>query len=347
LSSSQGPTTYSYDANGSTLSEGGYAYSYDLRNRLTSSAGVGQTEQYFFNGLGQRIEKAGSAGTTIFSYDGSGQLVGEYDSHGHAIEETIYLGNSPVAVVERAGTFYVHSDYRNTPRQIDDAWARPVWTWDPTSFGGDLPNENPRSKAGGQFVYNLRFPGQYHDAETGLFYNYFRDYNPRIARYVESDPIGLLGGPNTYTYVRADSVNLSDPFGLCDQQPNCDTVLPNGQTIRQVVQTAIFNIEEAAGPYDFFGAGEFGAFIATVEPRGPIDFKNNLGPDPTGFLGAAGNFAYGAISSGIGYSQGFAEFGAGLYAIHAGKPNPSNPFYEDNSAAQNLPAGYATIGCTQ
>jgi RHS repeat-associated protein len=48
------------------------------------------------------------------------------------------------------------------------------------------------------FVYDLRFPGQYYDAETGLSYNYFRDYDPVVGRYVQIDPIGQHGGINTY-----------------------------------------------------------------------------------------------------------------------------------------------------
>lgn len=213
LSSSQGSIAYSYDANGSTLTEGGYTYSYDRQSRLSGVASPIGSAQYFFNGLGQRTEKTGSAGTIIFSYDMAGQLVGEYDGQGHAVEETIYLGSVPVAVAKPVGTFYVHSDYRNTPRQIDDARALPVWTWNPTSFGGDVPNENPLSSGNVRFVYNLRFPGQYYDAETGLFYNYHRDYNPRIGRYIESDPIGLNGGLNTYVYADGNPVSLTDPSG--------------------------------------------------------------------------------------------------------------------------------------
>jgi RHS repeat-associated protein len=64
-------------------------------------------------------------------------------------------------------------------------------------------------------AYNLRFPGQYYDQETGLFYNYNRDYDPAVGRYVESDPIGLYGGSySTYSYAQSDPVVLADPSGL-------------------------------------------------------------------------------------------------------------------------------------
>ena len=74
------------------------------------------------------------------------------------------------------------------------------------------------------FPYNLRFPGQYYDSETGLSQNWNRDYDPLVGRYVESDPIGLKAGLNTYSYVRSTPVMRRDPRGLvdfCDPFGNC------------------------------------------------------------------------------------------------------------------------------
>jgi RHS repeat-associated protein len=62
---------------------------------------------------------------------------------------------------------------------------------------------------------NLRYPGQYYDAETGLHYNWHRYYDPRIGRYITSDPIGLRGGLNTYAYTNNNPLRYIDIFGTC------------------------------------------------------------------------------------------------------------------------------------
>src|SRR3981189_415568 len=90
-----------------------------------------------------------------------------------------------------------------------------VWKWDQQEpFGSTPPNDNPSGR--GAFEFPLRFPGQYFDRETNLAYNMMRDYDPNIGRYVESDPIGLRGGINTYAYVRSRPTIAVDPSGLVD-----------------------------------------------------------------------------------------------------------------------------------
>jgi RHS repeat-associated protein len=110
--------------------------------------------------------------------------------------------------------FFIHADQSGTPRLLTDASQRVRWRWDAVDpFGMQLPSEI----APGDVIalpFNLRFPGQYYDRETGLHYNYFRDYDPGTGRYIESDPIGLRGGLNTYAYVNANPLLYIDPLGL-------------------------------------------------------------------------------------------------------------------------------------
>lgn len=128
---------------------------------------------------------------------------------------TSAVSNVTVSAAPTSGTsqvFYIHSDQINTAREISNAAGVKVWEADPEPFGANLPNENPSGQ--GTFTYNPRFPGQYFDRETGLHYNYYRDYDPQIGRYIQSDPIGLGGGPSTYGYVGGNPLNFSDPKGL-------------------------------------------------------------------------------------------------------------------------------------
>ncbi|MDD5276964.1 MAG: RHS repeat-associated core domain-containing protein [Methylovulum sp.] len=105
------------------------------------------------------------------------------------------------------------SDHLNTPRQVINASKQLRWQWNNSDpFGANAPDTNPQGLGG--FAYNLRFPGQYWDSETGLFYNYFRVYDPKAGRYAQSDPIGLRGGLNAYAYVNNNPLTRIDPLGL-------------------------------------------------------------------------------------------------------------------------------------
>jgi RHS repeat-associated protein len=89
-----------------------------------------------------------------------------------------------------------------------------VWRWDQQEpFGNNPADEDPDGNSVA-FDLPLRLPGQRYDAETALHYNYYRDYDPSIGRYGESDPVGLRGGLNTYLYVYANPLHFVDPTGL-------------------------------------------------------------------------------------------------------------------------------------
>src|SRR5262249_10849527 len=145
-----------------------------------------------------------SSVTTLYVYDEAGHLAGEYTGAGALVQETVWMGDTPVATLRPDGSggvilYYVHSDHLNTPRLVTDTANNIRWRWDSDAFGKTVPNENPAAL--GAFVYNLRFPGQQYDAAVGLHYNYFRDYDPATGKHPESDPMGLGAGLNTYEYV--------------------------------------------------------------------------------------------------------------------------------------------------
>ncbi|QJP07787.1 RHS repeat protein [Pseudomonas multiresinivorans] len=195
---------------------------YDAQNRLANVKINGQqVAEYRYNSLGQRVAKLTSQGFTTYLYGPDGQLLAETDYNSAGTQQRsqtyLWLDNMPLASVEKQGSgvprvLYLHSDHLNTPRLATSATQQIVWQWQSDAFGNGAPDQDPQG-SGHQNVLNLRFPGQYFDFETGLRYNYFRDYDPETGRYVESDPIGLYGGLNTYGYVMGNPLNLIDPIG--------------------------------------------------------------------------------------------------------------------------------------
>ncbi len=176
--------------------------------------------QYRFNGLGQRVGKtvqdpAQGTTTRTFVYDEAGHLVAERGANGFVFE-IVYLEDRPVGFVKYAGSngggtptlYYYHTDPLRSPRQATDANRTPRIFSGPAGVF-DFGTVQPLG-----FAPPLRFPGQYEDRETGTYYNYFRDYDPSTGRYLQSDPIGLAGGLNTYAYVYANPLKYIDPEGL-------------------------------------------------------------------------------------------------------------------------------------
>lgn len=225
LTSAAGPLpakVYSYDAAGNVIGDGTSTFTYSDRGRMSTASKAGVTTSYFYNGAGQRVRKASAAlGTTDFVYDEQGHLLGEYAA-GSPVQETVFLGDVPINILKKSNdvnaaslydVYNVYSDHLSTPRVIASAADNfVVWRWDSDPFGMVQPQESP--SGGAAFGYNARYPGQYYDRETSLHYNYFRDYDQQTGRYVESDPVGLRGGINTYAYVGGNPVSRIDPIGL-------------------------------------------------------------------------------------------------------------------------------------
>lgn len=157
------------------------------------------------------------ARVTFTLRDSQGRVIGEYDSTGAPVHELVYLGNLPVASMTPTGLYTVQTDHLGTPRSLTNATGTVVWKWDSDVFGSAAPDEDPDGDAV-KLSFNLRFPGQLYDVETGLHQNGFRDYDPSVGRYLEADPIGLRGGANVYSYVRGRPVSWVDPIGL-DGEP--------------------------------------------------------------------------------------------------------------------------------
>ena len=214
LATTQGPTakTFAYDASGNTTSDGIHSYGYDDRGRLTT-VDSGTTAVYVHNGQGQRVKKDDGAVTTLFVYDDAGNLIGEYDQLGSAVEH-VWFSGEPVAVLAGAGVYYVHTDHLGTPRIVSNG-SSAIWSWQSSPFSLGTADEDPDNDLIG-FTYNLRFPGQYYDSETELHYNYYRTYDPSTGRYMESDPISLAAGLNTYSYVSNMPTMQTDTFGLAN-----------------------------------------------------------------------------------------------------------------------------------
>jgi RHS repeat-associated protein len=134
---------------------------------------------------------------------------------------------------------WVHVDPLGTPAAVTDTPASgnavAVWRAKVEPFGKATVDDDPDGNAA-TFALNVRFPGQYADAETGWYFNFFRTYDPSTGRYLEPDPIGLKGNPSaflydaaphplipvslgfrdghTYAYAGSNPLGVADPLGL-------------------------------------------------------------------------------------------------------------------------------------
>jgi RHS repeat-associated protein len=210
-------------------------------------------------------------------------------ANGYVIADAIRL--VPISVQAPQALYFVHTDHLNTPRLVADATGTTVWRWDQAEpFGANPAAEDPDANSVA-FDLPLRLPGQRYDSETGLHYNYFRDYDPSIGRYEESDPIGLRAGLNTYAYVESSPVARTDAVGLF-----ADLYLQGG--VGGGLHVLVAGLNANCGPLVSIGATCQLCRWCTVCLR--------LGPGLYGGVGAVagGGIAMGDVSSIAGDSIG-------------------------------------------
>lgn len=207
-------------------------YTYDASDRLVRVAEDGaELARYSYDPLGRRISKTVAGETTYFLYAKEG-LVAELNQEGEMTKaygwqaDTSY-STSPLwqaqsgvqgTVIEDLSQAQFHnlvSDYLGTPLLAVNAQGQVSWSAKTEAFGKTKLDEK------NQITMNLRSPGQYYDVETDTHYNYFRNYDPVLGRYIQKDPIGLRGGINTYAYVGNSPLNAIDPLGLLECGCSC------------------------------------------------------------------------------------------------------------------------------
>ena len=279
--------SHEYNPAGAPTQVGELRYEYDTLNRPIKVYRQDQLlANYQYNAFGERVKKTvySSTGTpriTYFLYDGS-SLTAEVDEQGTVQSQYVYIeGIRPVAQLRGKAFHTIHSDHQGTPRMMSDEEGKIVWQAEYTPFGKATLLVAEQS-------LNLRFAGQYEDAETGTHYNYLRDYNPDTGRYLTSDPMGLLAGLNTYSYVANNPLSSIDPLGLFVDTTTVTTaariggwlVALGGSAVAAVAGTVTAPVWIAGGVVVGITAAAVAVYYYNGYDGDETEFANDFGPPP-------------------------------------------------------------------
>jgi RHS repeat-associated protein len=226
-----------------------------------------------YNAAGERVGKQAAGKTTHYLYeskrivaetDDQGRITAHYFYLGHApvakvetsatlvskagwkdirpsyaqklaswlLRVTGALEPEPIAAASSARSLFIHADHLGAPRNATNSDQTSVWSASYDAYGWSLPTEDADGD-GQPIKIHLRLPGQLLDEETSTHYNYQRNYEPSTGRYLESDPVGIAAGLDTYSYVGGNPLSSVDPLGLYKvvigiEPPDPQAITPNG-----------------------------------------------------------------------------------------------------------------------
>jgi RHS repeat-associated protein len=217
---------FTYDAAGNQIQDlrGSTAYNYAVNNAgriKTLTIGTTLRATWTYDGFQKlRIKVATSpAATTHFVWDMFGHIIAE--KTGTLTREHIWLGDTPLAMIDGVTFTYVHPDHLDRPIAMTTSGGPAVaWSAKYDPFGNVVSITSSTAMP-------LRFPGQYFQIEDGLAYNWHRNYDPTLGRYSQADPLGFVDGPGVYSYVKSSPAMKADADGRVQVGPMSTPESPN------------------------------------------------------------------------------------------------------------------------